>query len=79
MCMKFSIAHFQMIAIFQKRGQIKPFSSSHFSVESLEKLILHVRQLFQAAWFQVASIWFGMTAPFKTTTTPVGQNVQVFS
>ena len=50
---KFSAACLWMMANL-KRGQIKPFSqpTSHFSIESLEKL----RQLFQAAWFQLLQV-----------------------
>ena len=41
-CMKFSVACLRMMATFKKRGQFKPFSqpTSHFSIESLEKLLL---------------------------------------
>ena len=41
-CAKFNVACLRMMATFTKRGQIKPFSqpTSHFSVESLEKLLM---------------------------------------
>ena len=42
MCAKFCVACLQMMATFKQRGQIKPFNqpTSHFSIESLEKLLL---------------------------------------